>query len=304
MFCVFCNNHSSHHVSLAEKDADQEAIDDLKKQVQNETNPDMKALLKSRLDILRKEVNVAQEFERTLTRSTKRLQEAIARLIKEGRGEILINMSPLELKNFLIAEGLGDSIQYFEQAQLDIVQLTNEAMKAIDPSFVIGDINVISSTIQRTSASVFDDSILPDLSKSIKNAVNSALVIGSTKAPLDALAQEFQKSVGRNTTQARLKIAEFGRSVQAVNAEQAKIDMFLYVGPKDGITRPFCRRLVGKVLSKSQINRLNNGQGAGPVLTVGGGYNCRHSWSPVSKGFIKVMNLEQTSDSDIKDLTI
>ena len=96
MFCVFCNNHSSHHVSLAEKDADQEAIDDLKKQVQNETNPDMKALLKSRLDILKKEVNVAQEFERTLTRSTKRLQEAIARLIKEGRGEILINMSPLE----------------------------------------------------------------------------------------------------------------------------------------------------------------------------------------------------------------
>ena len=303
MFCSVCNHHLNHHVTLAEKNADQEAIDDLKKQVQTEANPKMKTLLKSRLDILKKEVEVAKEFEKQLAKSTKKLQEAVTRLMKQGRGEILLNMSPLELKNFLISEGLGDSIAYFEQSQLDIVQLTNEAMRAIDPNFISGDINIISSTIQRTVASVFDDSVIPDLTKAIKNTVNSALVIGSTKAPLDALASEFLKSVGRNTTQARLKIAEFGRSTQAVNAESAGLDLFLYVGPKDGITRPFCRKLVGKVLSKSQINRLNNGQGAGPVLTTGGGYNCRHSWTPISKGFVQVMDLKQTNDDEIKDLT-
>lgn len=303
MFCSVCNHHLNHHVTLAEKNADQEAIDDLKKQVQSEANPKMKTLLKSRLNILKKEVEVAKEFEKQLAKSTKKLQEAVTRLMKQGRGDILLNMSPLELKNFLISEGLGDSIAYFEQSQLDIVQLTNEAMKAIDPNFISGDINIISSTIQRTVASVFDDSVIPDLTKAIKNTVNSALVIGSTKAPLDALASEFLKSVGRNTTQARLKIAEFGRSTQAVNAESAGLDLFLYVGPKDGITRPFCRKLVGKVLSKSQINRLNNGQGAGPVLTTGGGYNCRHSWTPISKGFVQVMDLKQTNDDEIKDLT-
>lgn len=303
MFCSVCNHHLNHHVTLAEKNADQEAIDDLKKQVQAEANPKMKTLLKSRLDILKKEVEVAKEFEKQLAKSTKKLQEAVTRLIKQGRGDILLNMSPLELKNFLISEGLGESIAYFEQSQLDIVQLTNEAMKAIDPNFISGDINIISSTIQRTVSSVFDDSVIPDLTKAIKNTVNSALVIGSTKAPLDALASEFLKSVGRNTTQARLKIAEFGRSTQAVNAESAGLDLFLYVGPKDGITRPFCRKLVGKVLSKSQINRLNNGQGAGPVLTTGGGYNCRHSWTPISKGFVQVMDLKQTNDDEIKDLT-
>jgi hypothetical protein len=212
-------------------------------------------------------------------------------------------MTPTELKNFLISEGLGDSIAYFEVSQLDIVEMTNKAMKAIDPNFVSGDINLISSTIQRASASVFDDSVIPSLSKSIKDAVNTVAIIGSTKAPLDALAQSFQRATSANTTQARLKISEFGRSVQAINADQAGIDLFMYVGPKDGITRPFCRKLVGKVLSKSQINKLNNGQGAGPVLTAGGGYNCRHSWSPVSKGFIKVMDLTVATDSEIKDLT-
>ena len=303
MFCFHCGHHPHHHVSLAEKDADQEAIDDLKKQLESESNPDMKALIKSRLDILKKEVSVAQEFEQQLTKSTKKLQDAIARIIKEGRGQVLLNMTPAELKNFLISEGLGDSIAYFEASQLDIVEMTNKAMKAIDPNFISGDINLISSTIQRASASVFDDSVIPSLSKSIKDAVNTVAVIGSTKAPLDALAQSFQRATSANTTQARLKISEFGRSVQAINADQAGIDLFMYVGPKDGITRPFCRKLVGKVLSKSQINKLNNGQGAGPVLTSGGGYNCRHSWSPVSKGFIKVMDLTVATDSEIKDLT-
>ena len=303
MFCFHCGHHPHHHVSLAEKDADQEAIDDLKKQLESESNPDMKALIKSRLDILKKEVSVAQEFEQQLAKSTKKLQDAIAKIIKQGRGQILLNMTPVELKNFLISEGLGDSIAYFEASQLDIVEMTNKAMKAIDPNFVSGDINLISSTIQRASASVFDDSVIPSLSKSIKDAVNTVAIIGSTKAPLDALAQSFQRATSANTTQARLKISEFGRSVQAINADQAGIDLFMYVGPKDGITRPFCRKLVGKVLSKSQINKLNNGQGAGPVLTAGGGYNCRHSWSPVSKGFIKVMDLTVATDSEIKDLT-
>ncbi len=223
MFCFHCGHHPHHHVSLAEKDADQEAIDDLKKQLESESNPDMKALIKSRLDILKKEVSVAQEFERQLTKSTKKLQDAIARIIKEGRGQVLLNMTPVELKNFLISEGLGDSVAYFEASQLDIVEMTNKAMKAIDPNFVSGDINLISSTIQRASASVFDDSVIPSLSKSIKDAVNTVAIIGSTKAPLDALAQSFQRATSANTTQARLKISEFGRSVQAINADQAAV---------------------------------------------------------------------------------
>jgi hypothetical protein len=114
----------------------------------------------------------------------------------------------------------------------------------------------------------------------------------------------FEKSVGVGTTQARTKIAEFGRSINALNADEAGLENFIYVGPKDGITRPFCRKLVGKVLSKKQIIKLDNGQpSSGPPLTSGGGYNCRHSWAPVSKGFLKVNGLTVVSDSEIKDIT-
>ncbi len=72
----------------------------------------------------------------------------------------------------------------------------------------------------------------------------------------------------------------------------------LYTGPIDGITRPFCRELVNKVVTDKQLNRLNNNQGLS-VITSGGGYNCRHSWSPISNGFVKAAKLDRATPADI-----
>jgi len=36
-----------------------------------------------------------------------------------------------------------------------------------------------------------------------------------------------------------------------------------------------------------------------PVKTGGGGYNCRHSWSPVSEGFLKAAGLDRATTKDI-----
>jgi hypothetical protein len=90
----------------------------------------------------------------------------------------------------------------------------------------------------------------------------------------------------------------FGRSVTAAIAEEAGLRFYLYTGPIDGVTRDFCRPLVDKVVSESQMKKLNNKQGL-PVKTAGGGYNCRHSWSPVSEGFIKAAGLDRAKTTDI-----
>ena len=47
-----------------------------------------------------------------------------------------------------------------------------------------------------------------------------------------------------------------------------------------------------------KTKKLNNKQGL-PVKTGGGGYNCRHSWSPVSEGFIKAAGLDRATTKDI-----
>jgi len=50
------------------------------------------------------------------------------------------------------------------------------------------------------------------------------------------------------------------------------------------VTRPFCRPLVGKAVTRRQIQGLSNGQTAVSPLFAGGGYNCRHSWVAMTPG--------------------
>ena len=78
------------------------------------------------------------------------------------------------------------------------------------------------------------------------------------------------------------------------------MNQYLYTGPRDGITRPFCDALINKVVSKDQMDKLNNGQGLS-VQSSGGGYNCRHSWSPVTSAFVDVAKLDRATAQDIAD---
>lgn len=58
--------------------------------------------------------------------------------------------------------------------------------------------------------------------------------------------------------------------------------LYAFVGPVDGLMRPFCRAHVGRVYTRAEIEALDNGQLPNPFLT-GGGYNCRHLWAPISR---------------------
>ncbi len=72
-------------VHLAEaSDADQQAIEDIRKQWINERNPQLKLLLKMRLDVLVKEVNSAKTFEEEMKKATNRLYRAIAEMVQES----------------------------------------------------------------------------------------------------------------------------------------------------------------------------------------------------------------------------
>jgi len=241
-------------VHLAEaSDADQQAIEDIRKQWINERNPQLKLLLKMRLDVLVKEVNSAKTFEEEMKKATNRLYRAIAEMVQQGQGQMLVSMSPDELKSFLISSGMGDALTYFERSQVDIVELINKATIEIDPQFKSAPPNLIQAIAQQTSSQVFDAQILPSLSSAIRNMATTAIIVGSSKPVLDQMRVAFDKSVGVGTTQARTKIAEFGRSINALNADEAGLENFIYVGPKDGITRPFCRKLVGKVANALTI---------------------------------------------------
>jgi len=75
---------------------------------------------------------------------------------------------------------------------------------------------------------------------------------------------------------------ESGKTMEALG----EAVLYLYAGPKDGLTRKFCRATVNKVFTDKQIAKLKNGQSLN-VAQFGGGYNCRHRWLPTTRQYEK-----------------
>lgn len=98
-------------------------------------------------------------------------------------------------------------------------------------------------------------------------------------------------------TEINTGLMAYNRVVHAEKAKKAGMDKFLYIGPEDDITRPFCQDYVGKILTADEIAELDNGQGL-PVEIYGGGYNCRHHWRPVSDELAEELEAEEESDAD------
>lgn len=86
----------------------------------------------------------------------------------------------------------------------------------------------------------------------------------------------------------------YGRQVEALQAGDEPETTFAYLGPVDDVTRPFCYQYAGRVMTRAEIDDLDNGQ-LDNVFLTGGGFNCRHTWVEVSR-FSELRDLVGTDD--------
>lgn len=103
--------------------------------------------------------------------------------------------------------------------------------------------------------------------------------------PLTDLLEDIEDVLDVSAKEARTfydtAVSAYSRQVDQIHTSGALDELFVYVGPMDIVTRPFCRAHVGKVYDREAISEMDNGQ-LPDVLITGGGYNCRHAWKPVS----------------------
>jgi hypothetical protein len=114
----------------------------------------------------------------------------------------------------------------------------------------------------------------------------SMLSVGGLKFStlVETLTDKFETTIAKARTLADTSMSTFyrtatDRAFRAIEKDQKQETRYIYAGPDDKLTRPFCQRLVesGKSYTRAEIDRMNNGQLPNTFLT-GGGWNCRHSW--------------------------
>ena len=106
-----------------------------------------------------------------------------------------------------------------------------------------------------------------------------------TATPAEKIVAGLQRVLDKTRAQTQTlydtQISVVGRQIVADEPTESDQQAYLYVGPADGIIRPWCLEHLGRVMTRDRIEALDNGQLPNPFLT-GGGYNCRHSWMAVS----------------------
>ena len=115
----------------------------------------------------------------------------------------------------------------------------------------------------------------------ILNAIagrSRAQMIRSVAETLDS------KLVRYASTYADTALVSYDRTVSWKTWEAGGISKFLYRGPSDVKTRPWCLARVGKEFTTGEIAKMDNGTRLMPVSVYGGGWNCRHVWTPVVTG--------------------
>lgn len=138
------------------------------------------------------------------------------------------------------------------------------------------------------------DNVLRTLSSfdaEVKEAIFRSITLGSTDTSFADLVTQLTERIGRTAvTELNTSFAVFSSTATAEFAEQSGLELFLYDGPDDDLTRKWCEDVLSRtppIYTLAEIRALPpNGQGL-DTLTGRGGYNCRHAWAPVSEEFAR-----------------
>lgn len=196
--------------------------------------------------------------------------------------EISQVVSAIDFAAILADSELDEAVEALMAKYQDVLDLTAKHMidSGLSPEFYSTDMSLL------TALAEMDDArwslISQELAAVTKESLLRSAFLGATLSDVsEIISSSVGSTMAKANNQARTMLMAYGRQVNMMLGERAGVGWYVYIGPLDQISRPFCRHLAGKVLSVEQIKALENGQ-IEPPMVHGGGYNCRHHWSPVS----------------------
>jgi hypothetical protein len=211
------------------------------------------------------------------------LQDAIAgdrtATIRAARGVILRS----DIRQALRDAGFDDLARTASEAAVEAMAV--EVMKTRTAQ---GVAKMVKPSQQRIAAlaALGEANLLgtaEDITTALVQAVSVwAFTVTDPNRILEVLADVTDTEFSKVQTLFDTQTSIYGRQIEAVATENLGPNQaFLYTGPVDGRTRDWCLDRVGKVYTRAEIERMDNGQLPNPFLT-GGGYNCRHSFLAVA----------------------
>ena len=237
-----------------------------------------------------------QDLARKLNATDAQIEAFVARLDKFLGGnlkKILRDIKTGKAKE--AAKALGSLQSALRELGLQDVLNTlpkvyKTTLKAIDDELSASvDRDTVLNDVDRTVAEMlikFDTNVIANKVNALTDDLSSTImrqVITGETIDVDQYVDTLgSRTVAQIKTELNTATIAFSRSITQKKANDLGLNLFLYVGPLDKITRPFCRARVGKIYTREEINSWDNGQGL-PANLYCGGYNCRHDLRPITE---------------------
>lgn len=191
------------------------------------------------------------------------------------------------MANILKDSGYSQAVGDYLKAIGDMSALSTQTMKAAgwDAAFFRAPPKAYLNLVR--SNTLADLSYLGrEATDKIQKTILDMMISGRTRTAMmselkGVITGDYQWGAKRGLyewhagTYVRTESSKVIQSFMNIQAQNVSADEFLYLGPYDNKTRPFCAELVGGVYRKSEIEEMDNGQ-SGDVMSDCGGYNCRH----------------------------
>lgn len=186
------------------------------------------------------------------------------------------------------------------QRQADEIEIVRKVFEDEVGHRVGLNLRAVGALVDQQAMAFWQDRVTVPAVNVITEGFISSTSLERLEDVTDRIATTLEKSTARAKTDARTQIATFDRTVNEEAGVAAGLTLRWYMGPMDGITRPFCKVLVGKVLTLEQAAGLNNSQTAASPIFTGGGFNCRHRLVAVSERTVERRSLAYATDADVQ----
>lgn len=218
------------------------------------------------------------------------IEQAIQRELKKAALKTMRTAFPEATALAESFVGAATTVQSVTQKALAAEQIAAE-------TFVLAQAQGIGAAARHqliTLTAKFGANLEADLKKKLVRAVIGSAVRKAKTATFTAISG-YQRGVQQSAYEPP-QVEDREDLKQDPNVPQGKY--FVYVGPTDRITRPFCDVLVGKAIPDGLIDSLRNSQNL-PFRRFCGGFNCRHTLVPVNHRYVIARNLSVVDESDV-----
>jgi hypothetical protein len=229
---------------------------------------------------------IISRLELTIARSLSDIASELDQDVQANRSLVI-----LRFREILRQRGYNTTLAEFDQLFAEELRLIQREFKEIGISEEQMFANL--SIDQLDQVMRFQELVLENkLDSLIDDAEGRMFLSLLSGTPLDPSLEEQRVSRALNSsikTEANTLRAGFARATQFASAKALDLDLFLYIGPDDDITRPFCEDLLSRdppIYTLDEIDRMDNEQGL-DVHEFAGGYNCRHRWRPITQEYAR-----------------